>query len=214
MSSKKGRGPSRTHKQQEARPLTAVCAVSVWFAEMIRNAGGRVTPDVVRSLVVAQVGGRSECRRQRRGVRREQQVQETSDANAATGAGTRAHPSGPAFCCPPFNPSQTILQEVPELSTREVMIIHHTDCGAQAAMRHHNHLVARMKELLAQWNVLGWAVQVRVQAAATSAAADVHCLLSLGLQSVLHLAASWFQLPAICALLRVTRRHLSIYEHL
>jgi hypothetical protein len=51
-------------------------------------------------------------------------------------------------------------QEVPELSTREVLIIHHTDCGAQAAMRHHDHLVARMKELLAHWNILGWALQV------------------------------------------------------
>jgi carbonic anhydrase len=53
-------------------------------------------------------------------------------------------------------------QEVPELSTREVLIIHHTDCGAQAAMRHHDHLVARMKELLAAWNIAGWALQVLV----------------------------------------------------
>ena len=53
------------------------------------------------------------------------------------------------------------LQEVPELSTREVLIIHHTDCGAQAAMRHHDYLVARMQQLMGQWNVLGWVIQVR-----------------------------------------------------
>lgn len=61
----------------------------------------------------------------------------------ATGAGNArcnaaragAHPSP----CPPFTPFQPttnhpIFQEVPELSTREVLIIHHTDCGAQAAL--------------------------------------------------------------------------------
>lgn len=53
-----------------------------------------------------------------------------------------------------------MLQEVPELSTREVLIIHHTDCGAQAAMRHHDHLVGRMKQLLGDWNIAGWALQV------------------------------------------------------
>lgn len=57
-------------------------------AEYIRNAGGRVTPDVIRSLFVA--------------------------------------------------------QEVPELATRLVIILHHTDCGAQAAVRHHDHLMQRM----------------------------------------------------------------------
>jgi hypothetical protein len=58
-------------------------------------------------------------------------------------------------------PPHVPIQEVPELSTREVLIIHHTDCGAMAAMRHHNHLVERMQELLSQWNVLGWLLQVR-----------------------------------------------------
>lgn len=51
-------------------------------------------------------------------------------------------------------------QEVPELSTREVLIVHHTDCGAQAAVRHHDHLVARMRQLMGEWNVLGWLLQV------------------------------------------------------
>lgn len=47
------------------------------------------------------------------------------------------------------------------MSTREVLIIHHTDCGAMAAMRHHDHMVGRMRELLAHWNILGWVIQVR-----------------------------------------------------
>eukprot|EP00879_Flechtneria_rotunda_P020770 GHRR01021863.1.p1 GENE.GHRR01021863.1~~GHRR01021863.1.p1 ORF type:complete len:197 (+),score=64.14 GHRR01021863.1:397-987(+) len=79
-------------------------ALDIGDIEMIRNAGGRVTPDVLRSLFVA--------------------------------------------------------QEVPELSTRAVMIIHHTDCGAQAVMRHHDYMVNRMKELLGQWNILAWVAQV------------------------------------------------------
>jgi hypothetical protein len=86
---------------------------------------------------------------------------------------------------------------VPELSTREVLIIHHTDCGAQAAMRHHNHLVTRMQELLAQWNVLGWAVQVRApETAVTPAAAVVPCLVSSFLLCVLA-ASSLFPLPCV-----------------
>jgi carbonic anhydrase len=72
-------------------------------AEIIRNAGGRVTPDVVRSLFVA--------------------------------------------------------QEVPELSTSAVVIIHHTDCGGQAVMRHHDMLVGRMQQLISEWNWLIGAVQ-------------------------------------------------------
>lgn len=38
--------------------LCVACTCGVMFAaEMIRNAGGRVTPDVIRSLFVAQVSG-------------------------------------------------------------------------------------------------------------------------------------------------------------
>lgn len=57
-----------------------------------------------------------------------------------------------AVCC---------LQEVPELSTCAVLLLHHTDCGAMAAMRHHDQLVSRMKQLLSEWGVTTWAVQVR-----------------------------------------------------
>jgi len=52
------------------------------------------------------------------------------------------------------------MQEVPELSTHAVLLVHHTDCGAQAAMRHHDLLVDRMRELLGQYSVLTWLVQV------------------------------------------------------
>jgi carbonic anhydrase len=52
------------------------------------------------------------------------------------------------------------LQEVPELSTRAVLLLHHTDCGAMAAMRHHDLLVSRMKQLLSEWGVTTWALQV------------------------------------------------------
>ncbi|KIY93399.1 Uncharacterized protein MNEG_14563 [Monoraphidium neglectum] len=72
--------------------LSKMLGLDIGDAEVIRNAGGRVTPDVIRSLYVA--------------------------------------------------------QEVPELATREVVIIHHTDCGAQAAERHVDLLVARAQQLL------------------------------------------------------------------
>lgn len=52
------------------------------------------------------------------------------------------------------------LQEVPELSTRAVLLLHHTDCGAMAAIRHHDQLVSRMKQLLSEWGITTWAVQV------------------------------------------------------
>eukprot|EP00877_Chromochloris_zofingiensis_P013137 jgi/Chrzof1/8077/UNPLg00122.t1 len=68
--------------------LSKMLDLDVGDAEMIRNAGGRVTLDVVRSLLVA--------------------------------------------------------QEIPELSTRLVLIIHHTDCGAQAAVRHHHLLMEKV----------------------------------------------------------------------
>jgi carbonic anhydrase len=50
---------------------------------------------------------------------------------------------------------------VPELATRTVLLLHHTDCGAMAAMRHHDHLVSRMQQLLSEWGVTTWALQVR-----------------------------------------------------
>jgi len=59
-------------------------------AEYIRNAGGRVTDDVIRSLFVA--------------------------------------------------------QEL--LNTKVILLIHHTDCGAQAAVRHHDELLRKAKEKL------------------------------------------------------------------
>ncbi|KAF6260881.1 carbonic anhydrase [Scenedesmus sp. NREL 46B-D3] len=67
--------------------------VDIGDVEIIRNAGGRVTMDVVRSLFVA--------------------------------------------------------QEVPELSTRAVLLLHHTDCGAMAAIRHHDQLA-----LASAWGLL------------------------------------------------------------
>lgn len=57
--------------------------------------------------------------------------------------------------CPPHG-----VQEVPELSTRAVLLLHHTDCGAQAAMRHHGLLVARMRQLLGQYGLVTWLAQV------------------------------------------------------
>ncbi|WIA14723.1 hypothetical protein OEZ85_003213 [Tetradesmus obliquus] len=82
--------------------------VDIGDVEIIRNAGGRVTMDVVRSLFVA--------------------------------------------------------QEVPELATRAVLLLHHTDCGAMAAMRHHDQLVGRMRQLLSEWGVTTWAVQALASA--------------------------------------------------
>eukprot|EP00878_Enallax_costatus_P036659 GHUV01041192.1.p2 GENE.GHUV01041192.1~~GHUV01041192.1.p2 ORF type:complete len:149 (+),score=22.53 GHUV01041192.1:935-1381(+) len=52
-----------------------------------------------------------------------------------------------------------VLQEVPELSTRAVVIIHHTDCGGQAVMQHHDMLVGRMMQLTTEWNWLVGTVQ-------------------------------------------------------
>lgn len=40
--------------------------------------------------------------------------------------------------------SLLVAQEIPELSTRLVLIIHHTDCGAQAAVRHHHLLMEKV----------------------------------------------------------------------
>ncbi|BDA48860.1 probable carbon disulfide hydrolase [Coccomyxa sp. Obi] len=59
-------------------------------AEYIRNAGGRVTDDVIRSLVIA--------------------------------------------------------QEL--LNCKVILLIHHTDCGAQAAKKHHSWLVKKIKDKL------------------------------------------------------------------
>eukprot|EP00775_Hariotina_reticulata_P012035 gene12035-12178_t len=90
----------------QRRLTTAYCllaGVDIGDIEIIRNAGGRVTFDVVRSLFVA--------------------------------------------------------QEVPELATRTVLVVHHTDCGAQAAMRHHDLLVDRMRELLRGYSVVTWLLQ-------------------------------------------------------
>lgn len=54
------------------------------------------------------------------------------------------------------------LQEVPELATRAVVIIHHTDCGGQAVMRHHDMLVTRMQQMIAEWNWLLGIIQVSI----------------------------------------------------
>jgi carbonic anhydrase len=53
-----------------------------------------------------------------------------------------------------------VAQEVPELSCRAVLIIHHTDCGAQAVLRHHDHLVGRMQQLVREWSPLLGVAQV------------------------------------------------------
>ncbi|KAK9917579.1 hypothetical protein WJX75_006013 [Coccomyxa subellipsoidea] len=70
-------------------------------AEYIRNAGGRVTDDVIRSLVVA--------------------------------------------------------QEL--LNCKIILLIHHTDCGAQAAKKHHSWLIKKIKDKLgvdlSNYNFLG-----------------------------------------------------------
>lgn len=70
-------------------------------AEYIRNAGGRVTDDVIRSLVVA--------------------------------------------------------QEL--LNCKTILLVHHTDCGAQAAKKHHSWLIKKIKDKLgvdlSNYNFLG-----------------------------------------------------------
>jgi len=51
-------------------------------------------------------------------------------------------------------------QEVPELSTHTVLVVHHTDCGAQAAVRHHDLLVERLRQLLGAYSLVTWLLQV------------------------------------------------------
>ncbi|KAK9819048.1 hypothetical protein WJX74_010765 [Apatococcus lobatus] len=68
----------------------AIFGFGVGDAEIIRNAGGRVTADVIRSLVV----------------------------------------------------SQEILH------TRDIFLIHHTDCGGQQAVRDHHRLIGLMSKYL------------------------------------------------------------------
>ena len=104
-------GPCAT----QAPPSGSCARVSPASLSFAPLAGGRVTPDVVRSLFVA--------------------------------------------------------QEVPELATREVLIIHHTDCGAQAGAA----LLARARSARSAWKrSCGGSAQNSAKHLAVAAARGAH----------------------------------------